>query len=102
MNNYLSIKKKITIFFYNQFIVNFLARRHPNIQFHAIDFSDSIDYAIDFSNKHNIKNIKYIPIELKEIKSKNFLTRGLRELILPFKILNLITKKKMCKCVYIY
>jgi len=48
-------------------------------------------------NKKNlyIKNIKYIPIELKEIKSKNFLTRGLRELILPFKILNLITKKKI-------
>lgn len=42
------------------FIVNFLARRHPNIHFTAIDFSDSIDYAKSFSKKHNIKNIEYI------------------------------------------
>lgn len=42
------------------FIVNFLARRHPTIQFTALDFSDSIDYAQEFSKKNNIKNIKYI------------------------------------------
>ena len=42
----------------------------------------------------NIKNIKYIPIEIKGIKSKNFLIRGLKELILPFKFLFLLRKKK--------
>jgi SAM-dependent methyltransferase len=52
------------------FIVNFLARRHPNIQFHAIDFSDSIDYAIDFSNKHNIKNIKYFKEDFLEWQAR--------------------------------
>ena len=43
----------------------------------------------------NIKNIKYIPIEIKGIKSKNFLIRGLKELILPFKFLFLLRKKKI-------
>lgn len=42
------------------FIVNFLARRHPNVYFTAIDFSDSIDYAKAFSKKNNIKNVEYI------------------------------------------
>lgn len=48
------------------------------------------------NNKNlNIKNIKYIPIEIKEIKSKNFLIRGLKELILPFKFLFLLRKEKI-------
>jgi SAM-dependent methyltransferase len=42
------------------FIVNFLARRHPNIKFDAIDFSDAIDYAREFSNNNSINNITYI------------------------------------------
>lgn len=41
------------------FIVNFLARRHPNVQFTAVDFSNSIDFAKQFSDNHNIKNIVY-------------------------------------------
>lgn len=48
------------------------------------------------NNKNlNIKNIKYIPIEIKGIKSKNFLIRGLKELLLPFKFLFLLRKKKI-------
>ena len=48
------------------------------------------------NNKNlNIKNIKYIPIEIKGIKSKNFLIRGLKELILPFKFLFSLKKKKI-------
>jgi glycosyltransferase involved in cell wall biosynthesis len=48
------------------------------------------------NNKNlNIKNIKYIPIEIKGIKSKNFLIRGLKELILPFKFLFLLRKEKI-------
>jgi glycosyltransferase involved in cell wall biosynthesis len=48
------------------------------------------------NNKNlKIKNIKYIPIEIKGIKSKNFLIRGLKELILPFKFLFLLRKEKI-------
>lgn len=48
------------------FIVNLLARRYPNIKFVAVDFSNSIDYAINFSLTHGIKNITYY--------NENFLT----------------------------
>jgi len=48
------------------------------------------------NNKNlKIKNIEYIPIEIKGIKSKNFLIRGLKELILPFKFLFLLRKEKI-------
>jgi ubiquinone/menaquinone biosynthesis C-methylase UbiE len=42
------------------FIVNFLANRYPHIQFDAIDFSDSIDYAQQFGKTNNITNTRYI------------------------------------------
>ena len=42
------------------FIVNFLANRYPHIQFDAIDFSDSIDYAQQFGKNNNITNTRYI------------------------------------------
>ena len=41
------------------FIINFLARRYPNIKFDAVDFSDSIDLAKQFSKTHGINNIDY-------------------------------------------
>lgn len=41
------------------FIINFLARRHPDKKFTAIDFSNSIDYAKDFSIQNNISNIEF-------------------------------------------
>jgi len=41
------------------FIINFLARRYPNISFDAVDFSDSIDIAKRFSKDHGIYNINY-------------------------------------------
>ena len=41
------------------FIINLLAYRNPNVNFYAIDFCDSINYAIEFSRKHNISNITY-------------------------------------------
>lgn len=40
-------------------ITNILARRHPNTVFTAIDFSDSIDYAREFTKKNRTKNIIY-------------------------------------------
>ena len=41
------------------FIINFLARRYPNIKFDAVDFSDSIDTAKQFSKDHSIYNVNY-------------------------------------------
>jgi SAM-dependent methyltransferase len=41
------------------FITNLLARRHPKTVFTAIDFSDSIDYAKNFTRKYRTKNIIY-------------------------------------------
>jgi SAM-dependent methyltransferase len=41
------------------FITNFLARRHPKIKFEAVDFSDSIDYAREFTESADISNIQY-------------------------------------------
>jgi 2-polyprenyl-3-methyl-5-hydroxy-6-metoxy-1,4-benzoquinol methylase len=41
-------------------VSNLFASRYPESQFTAIDFSDSIDYACNFANNHNIKNIKWI------------------------------------------
>lgn len=45
------------------FIVNFLAHRHKDIQFTAIDFGDGIDFAKSFSKEHNITNITYHKID---------------------------------------
>lgn len=41
------------------FITNLLAKRHPKTVFTAIDFSDSIDYAKDFTKKYRTNNIIY-------------------------------------------
>ena len=41
------------------FIVNLFARKYPSINFDAVDFSDSIGYAQQFSKQHKIKNITY-------------------------------------------
>ena len=41
------------------FIINFLANRYPDIIFDAVDFSDSINFAQQFSSEHDIKNINY-------------------------------------------
>lgn len=41
------------------FITNMLALRNPNVQFDAIDFSDSIDYAKQFSINNSISNVTY-------------------------------------------
>ena len=53
------------------FIINFLARRHPHLKFDAIDFSDSIDYADNFSQKVGINNITYIKEDFLKWKSNN-------------------------------
>lgn len=41
------------------FICNLIAHRHPGVSIDAVDFSDSIDYAEEFSQAHQIKNIQY-------------------------------------------
>jgi 2-polyprenyl-3-methyl-5-hydroxy-6-metoxy-1,4-benzoquinol methylase len=42
------------------FITNLLAKRHPSVVIHAVDFSDSIDYAIKFASEHDIKNVTFL------------------------------------------
>jgi len=53
------------------FIVNMFARRYPHIKFDAIDFSNGIDYAKDFSKQHNINNITYYKEDLLKWDSKD-------------------------------
>lgn len=48
------------------FIVNFLARRHPGVEFDAVDFSDAIDYSKQFSKNNNIDNITYFKTDFLE------------------------------------
>jgi 2-polyprenyl-3-methyl-5-hydroxy-6-metoxy-1,4-benzoquinol methylase len=52
-------------------IVNLLAYRNPNIQFDAVDFSDSIDFALDFSTKHKIQNVRFYKMNFFEFQSKS-------------------------------
>lgn len=42
------------------FITNLIARRHPGVTIDAVDFSDSIDFARDFSQANSIHNVNYI------------------------------------------
>jgi 2-polyprenyl-3-methyl-5-hydroxy-6-metoxy-1,4-benzoquinol methylase len=42
------------------FISNLLAYRHPDCTIDAVDFSDSVDYAKDFSTHLDLKNVNYI------------------------------------------
>ena len=41
------------------FITNFLAIKNPNIRIDAIDFSDGIEFAQEFTAENNIKNVTY-------------------------------------------
>lgn len=42
------------------FIVNFLARRNESVNFDAVDFSESIEYAQSFATQHGIGNVKFL------------------------------------------
>lgn len=53
------------------FIVNFLAHRHKDIEFTAIDFGDGIDFAKAFSKKHNINNITYHKVDFLSYNDTN-------------------------------
>jgi len=52
-------------------IVNLLAYRNPDIQFDALDFSDSIDYAIEFKTKHNIQNVNFHKVNFFKYVTQN-------------------------------
>jgi 2-polyprenyl-3-methyl-5-hydroxy-6-metoxy-1,4-benzoquinol methylase len=41
------------------FITNLLAIKNPNILIDAVDFSDSIEFATEFSKEHTITNVTY-------------------------------------------
>ena len=42
------------------FLTHWLAMRHPDVVFDAVDFSDAIDYAQDFGRNHDMQNVNYI------------------------------------------
>lgn len=50
------------------FITNVLARQNPKTIFTSIDFSDSIDYAREFTKKNRTKNIIYYKQDFLEFK----------------------------------
>jgi len=51
-------------------IVNLLAYRNPGIQFDAVDFSDGINFAQEFSTNHSIQNVTFHKINFFEFQSK--------------------------------
>lgn len=51
------------------FVSNLLAYRHPQCEFDAVDFADSVDYGQDFARLHDIKNITYYRGDLRDWQS---------------------------------
>ena len=51
------------------FITNLLAMKNPNIIIDAVDFSDSIEFAMDFSKKHSLHNVTYYKEDFFKFKS---------------------------------
>lgn len=51
-------------------IVNLLAYRNPTIHFDAVDFSSSIDFAKEFSIKHNIQNVTFHKVNFFEFQAQ--------------------------------
>lgn len=48
------------------FITNLLAYRHPDTQFRALDFSNSIEFARSFADQHGLKNVVYDKIDFHD------------------------------------
>ena len=44
------------------FLTNYFSYKYPNKKFVGIDFSDSINYAMDFAKTHQISNVNYTKI----------------------------------------
>jgi 2-polyprenyl-3-methyl-5-hydroxy-6-metoxy-1,4-benzoquinol methylase len=60
IEHYLQDRKKILdIGCGTGLISNLFAYRNPTKQFSAIDFSNGIDYAIEFANQHKLKNVSF-------------------------------------------
>ena len=51
------------------FITNLLAIKNLNTRIDAVDFSDSIEVAIEFSKEHNITNVTYYKEDFFKFKS---------------------------------
>jgi 2-polyprenyl-3-methyl-5-hydroxy-6-metoxy-1,4-benzoquinol methylase len=50
-------------------VSNLFAIHRPNCQITSIDFSDSIDYAKQFAQKNNIKNVDWVKKDFLEFKT---------------------------------
>jgi ubiquinone/menaquinone biosynthesis C-methylase UbiE len=53
-------------------ISNLFAAKYPTAQFTSVDFSDGIDYAKDYANTNNIKNVKYLKKDFLEFKVSTY------------------------------
>jgi SAM-dependent methyltransferase len=53
------------------FLTHWLAKRYPRVQFHALDFCDSIDFAMTFGHGNSITNVSYIKQDFLEWRPKN-------------------------------
>lgn len=51
------------------FISNLLAYRHKHVQFCALDFSDSINYAKEFAQKNRLSNIQYHKLDFFDFET---------------------------------
>lgn len=51
-------------------ISNLFADRYPSSNFTALDFADSINYAEQFAQEHDIKNVKYIKQDFMTFHSR--------------------------------
>lgn len=51
------------------FITNLLAIKNPNILIDAVDFSDSIEFANEFSKEHTITNVTYYKEDFFKFKA---------------------------------
>lgn len=51
------------------FLTNYFAYKYPDKKFEGIDFSDSIDFAENFSIEHKLKNVTYTKTNFLDVKS---------------------------------
>jgi len=51
------------------FITNLLAMKNPDIIIDAVDFSDSIEFAMDFGKKYSLHNVTYYKEDFFKFKS---------------------------------
>ena len=73
-------------------LIKVLSSNNIKIEFY---FISSVRNKNFFKKKFINKNIKYYPVDVDEIKNKNFLIRGIKEFIMPFLIWKKLKKNQL-------